>query len=201
MPAPDYATLALLKESIGIPDADETRDTLLEQALATASRQIDDKTGRRFYLDDTATARVYSPRGQTVRTADGDMLLVDDLGVAPTAVEYGIGSTYTALTATDYLTDPDNALVRSHAITGLIRINAAWPAGSGYRIRVTGKWGWPAVPDPIAQATLILATRLFKRKDSPEGVMGSADFGFIRMGRTDPDVQALIDPYILPGIA
>jgi hypothetical protein len=37
------------------------------------------------------------------------------------------------------------------------------------------------------------------RKDSPEGVLGSADFGLLRVTNRDPDVRALIEPYILAG--
>jgi hypothetical protein len=41
--------------------------------------------------------------------------------------------------------------------------------------------------------------RLFRRKDSPEGVTGSAEWGVVRLSRRDPDVWVLIEPYILPG--
>jgi hypothetical protein len=69
------------------------------------------------------------------------------------------------------------------------------------RVRVTAKWGWPAVPDTVVQATLIQASRLYRRKDSPEGVLGSAEWGTVRLGRVDPDVYALIQQLILPGMA
>lgn len=196
-----YSSVSDFKEWVKIPTAETTRDELIEACLAAASRQIDDKTGRRFWIDDAASARLFTPRGRVVSTDDGEMLLIDDLSAAPTLVEHGAGSSYNTVAADGYLTGPDNATVRGVAITSLTRTGSGWQSGLGQRVRVTGIWGWPTVPDPITQATLILATRLFKRKDSPEGVMGSADFGFIRMGRTDPDVQALIDPYILPGIA
>jgi hypothetical protein len=51
------------------------------------------------------------------------------------------------------------------------------------------------VPTAIRQATLILAMRQFKRYDSPLGVSGFGDIGVIRVGRTDPDVEALVMPY------
>jgi hypothetical protein len=37
--------------------------------------------------------------------------------------------------------------------------------------------------------------RLFKRYDSPLGVAGFGDIGAIRVGRIDPDVDALIMPF------
>jgi hypothetical protein len=55
------------------------------------------------------------------------------------------------------------------------------------------------VPDEVVQATLLQAGRLYRRKDSPEGVTGSADWGMVRLPRLDPDVMALIEPYMLPG--
>ncbi|MDX2921298.1 hypothetical protein PV370_25695, partial [Streptomyces sp. NE06-03C] len=69
----------------------------------------------------------------------------------------------------------------------------------GAGVQVTARWGWPAVPDEIVQATLIQAARLYKRKDSPEGVTGSAEWGVVRLSRRDPDVWALIEHYVLPG--
>lgn len=198
---PTYVSLELFKASIRITSttADPDRDDLMTQALTSASRQIEEHCGRRFWLDDSDTARTFTPRGRTVATPDGDMLLVDDLGAAPTTVEYGYGSSYTA--TTDYLTDPDNALARKQPITGLIRTNSTWPTGSGYRVRITGRFGWPAIPDQVAQACLIQASRLYKRRLSPEGLIGSPDFGFGRISRVDPDVEALLRPYVIPGFA
>lgn len=200
---PAYVTLEMFKASLRVnaTAADSDRDDLLVQALASASRQIEEHCGRRFWLDDADTQRVYSPRGRTVSTVDGDMLLIDDLGAAPTTVEYGIGGTYTTLTAADYLTDPDNAITLRRPITGLIRANSAWATGSGYRVRVTGRHGWPAIPDQVAQACLLQASRLYKRRLSPEGVFGNEEFGMMRVSRVDPDVQALLAPYVIVGFA
>ncbi|MFC8456442.1 hypothetical protein ACFUJ0_06100 [Streptomyces sp. NPDC057242] len=66
-------------------------------------------------------------------------------------------------------------------------------------MRVGTRFGWPAVPDDITEAALIQAARLYRRKDSPEGVTGSAEWGVVRLSRRDPDVWNLIDPYVLPG--
>jgi hypothetical protein len=40
-----------------------------------------------------------------------------------------------------------------------------------------------------------LASRLFKRNDSPLGVAGFGDMGVMRVSRFDPDIEALIAPY------
>ncbi|MEU6098965.1 phage gp6-like head-tail connector protein [Streptomyces sp. NPDC047079] len=197
--ASEYATRDELKAQLGIETGDTSRDALLDKALTAASRGIDRTTGRRFWLDATPTARTYRLHQRVVREEDGDVLLVDDIGdTTGMTVESSStgGGTYTAVTG--YETTPDNALADGYAITGLLRPLSIW--GTAFtRIRVTAKFGWPAIPNDIAQACLIQATRLYKRKDSPEGIIGSAEWGVRNLSRRDPDVWALIEPYILPG--
>jgi len=55
-----------------------------------------------------------------------------------------------------------------------------------------------AVPPPVKLASLILASRLVKRKDSPEGVLGFGEMGgVVRVTSIDRDVVSLIGPYRL----
>ncbi|SCL43165.1 hypothetical protein GA0074692_6743 [Micromonospora pallida] len=191
-----YATLPELKAARKITAEDD--DQALTQALTAACRQIDRKTGRppgAFALDDNATARTFGVVGRT--TVDG-LLLVDDIGdIADLVVESGTGSAWSPVTGYD--TGPDNALATGQPITTLI----APPGGywAGPRVRVTARWGWPAVPDEISRAALLLANRLYMRKDSPGGVVGSAEWGAVRLSRWDPDVEELVGPYVLPGFA
>lgn len=195
--ANEYATLADLKSMAQVDVSDTTRDTLLNMALASASRGIDAMTGRRFYLDAAAGQRTFNPRGRVVRDVDGERLLVDDIGdAAGLVVETGSGGSWTAVTG--FESAPDNALVRGRPITALLLTSGMWVTGTS-RVRVTARWGWPAIPDQVVQATLIQASRLFKRKDSPEGVTGSAEWGVVRLSRVDPDVYELIKHYIVPG--
>jgi hypothetical protein len=197
--ANEYATRNELKTQMGIELADTSRDALLDKALTAASRGIDRATGRRFWLDATPTARIYRLHARVVREDDGNVLLVDDIGsITGITVESAPVSGGSYSTVTGYETTPDNALADGYPITGLLRPNSIW--GTSFtRIRVTARFGWPAVPDDIAQACLIQASRLYKRKDSPEGIIGSAEWGVRNLSRRDPDVWALIEPYILPG--
>jgi hypothetical protein len=198
-PAPStYATLPLFKATVKVTAAD--RDELLAQALTAAARAVDSYTGRRpagFTLDEAATARTYEVHGRTVRTRSGwAKLLVDEIGSATgLTVEVGDGTTWTAITG--YRTDPGNALADSRPITALTT-PGLWGCDL---VRVTARWGWPSIPDQVVQATLIQATRLYRRKDSPEGVAGQGEFGVVRLSRIDPDVQALLAHLTLPGIA
>lgn len=195
--AHEYGTLAALKEKLGIEADDTSRDTLLTSALASASRSIDQACGRRFWLDDVAVQRTYRPAGRTVCEDDGELLLVDDVGSdTGLVVEAGRGASWTEVTG--YETQPDNALADGRPVTGLLRVTGTWGLAAS-RVRVTARFGWPAVPDDITEAALIQASRLYKRKDSPEGIIGSAEWGVRNLSRRDPDVWALIEPYILPG--
>ena len=64
-------------------------------------------------------------------------------------------------------------------------------------VRITGKFGWPAVPPQIAKANVIQAARYFHRRNAPLGVISfSTEVGF-RMAGADADVASLVDPFAL----
>lgn len=194
---PVYATVDQLKLALASNTAAlSTREELLQQALLGASRGIDAYCGRRFYLDTQASARTFNPRGRVRRVADGDLLLVADIGdTAGLIVETGSAtSSWSAVSA--YETSPDDALYDGRPVTGILAGFGMWTP----RARITAPWGWPSVPDIVVQATLIQAARLYRRKDSPEGVAGSAEWGLVRVPNIDPDVKALIASLVLPGI-
>ncbi|MFA5712164.1 hypothetical protein [Mycolicibacterium sp.] len=194
---PVYTTLGLVKESlVAGGQTAQTRDVLLQQKIATASRAVDDYCGRRFYLDAEATQRVINPRSRSRRDRDGDRLLVDDIGSATgVTVEVGSGAGWVEITGSVEL-EPTDAAAFGRPFTSLLR-GVSWLAE--HRVRVTARWGWPAVPQPVQEATLLQTVRLLKRKDSPEGVLGSAEWGAVRVSRVDPDVAALLAPYVLDG--
>lgn len=184
--AESYAELADLKRMRRITDT--TDDDLLTRVLSVASRRIDARTNRRFWLDPAPVARVFGTAGRV--TPDG-RLLIDDIGaVGGLVVETGSGTSWSAFTS--YELGPANSLADGWPYTELA---GSW---SDTRVQVTARWGWPAVPEDIAMATLLLASRLYLRKDSPEGVLASAEFGSIRVSRWDPDVEALVAPYVQP---
>jgi hypothetical protein len=196
-----YVSVEELREVLGISDTE--RDGLLLRAATAASRQVDRHCGRRFWMDETATARVINPRRREVCDADGAHLLVPDIGDDEgLVVETGSAAGgWTTLATGAYELEPTDALDQGQPVTQLLRLGGRWSGGAGYRARITVRWGWPSIPDVAVQATTIQAARLFKRKDSPEGVMGSAEWGAIRLSRVDPDVQGLLQTLVLPGFA
>jgi hypothetical protein len=196
--ANEYAPLSALKRARKIPLSDTADDGALRDAIEQASRAVDDRCGRRFYLDGASSTRIIRARGRVVPddgSGDGETLLIPDAGSEPTLVESSDDRSAWA-TVGGWFSDPD--VTDGYAITGLVRDRSGW---SGRWFRVTAQWGWPSIPAPIANATLLLANRRFVRLDSPEGVAGWAQEGQIRISRFDPDIEDLVAPYVLPGFA
>ncbi len=71
-----------------------------------------------------------------------------------------------------------------------------------YAVQITGDWGFGIdVPAPVREATLLQATRLYKRTDAPFGVTGSAEHGQLQtISRVDPDVKELLQPFVRVGM-
>lgn len=192
-----YTSLASVKESLS-KETDDTRDDLVELAIRAASRKIDQVTGRRFYADRTTSTRTFPVAGRTFPGPYGTAVRVDDIASATgLLVEGGTGGAYSSL-ATFY-PGPDNAITYGQPIQYVMADPDFYSAITG--VRITAKWGWPSVPDEVVLATQLLAARLYRRKDSPQGVLTSGDWGSVRVSRVDPDVEALISHLMLAGFA
>lgn len=188
-----YTTLNKLKAALRIPATDTVDDTLLEDAINSASRLIDGYTNRSFYNAGTAT-RVYAPQ-------DNYLTQIDDLQSLTTLVTSSDGTGYdTTWTANDYQLEPLNGIVDG-LTTPYTRVRAIGdfvflPLGEEATVRITGVWGYATVPDSVAFACVIQAEREFKRLDSPLGVAGFGDMGVVRVtSRLDADVTQLLEPY------
>lgn len=176
-------------------------DQDIAMAINAASRAVDDFCDRRFYLDSDANqVRYYTPR-------DFDYLPIDDLttftGLA--IDQSGDGSfSQTWTLNSDFVLEPLNAPAWGRPYTAV-----RWdPVGHNIFIpvyprmaRVTGQFGWPAVPTPVSEATMMLASRLLKRtREAPFGVATvGIDGTGVRIAKVDPDVQSLLMPYVSRG--
>lgn len=202
---PAYTTSGLVKSSLGKLSVDD-RDDLIDAVTSASSRMIDQRTGRHFYLDAVASARTYTHAGSGRihfdRHLSSYVIAVDDIGSA-TGITVEVGSTVAGAwsAVTDFTTYPENAVARGRPITALIMPPFWVPSLWLFEMRVTARWGWPGVPAQIGEAARMLSARLYRRKDSPQGVIGNAEWGVARVSRFDPDVEALLGPYILPGFA
>lgn len=197
--ANEYVTVSEVKNTLSITSS--TYDTDLAICVNTASREIDAFCGRRFWSDSGSTVvRYYTP-------TDWRRLQIDDLQTLTTlAVDQDGDGTYeeTWTNNTDFVLEPMNAPTETPARPWeslVVRANSTrtLPAGVERSVKLTGKFGWAAVPDEIQTAASILAVRLFKR--TREAHFGVAAFGgdqstAIRIARTDPDVANLLAGYV-----
>ncbi len=187
-----YCTLNELKASLRIPVSDTIDDDLLELAVESASRDIDQASERFFYS--SAETRIFTPR-DSLNTAIDDLSAVTAIKTSSSAD----GSFDVTWTSSDYQLMPLNGIAGGMAVPyDLIYAvgDYSFPmSGQEATVQVEGTFGFTSVPTAIRQATVLLSARIFKRNDSPGGVMGFGDLGIIRVGRMDPDIEKLIQPY------
>lgn len=187
-----YCTLNQVKASLRIPVADTVDDALLNLAINAASRDIDQATERQFFS--TTATRIYTPQ-------DSYITLIDDLTTLTTLKVSSAANGVFDLTfkATDFQLEPLNGIAGGITVPfNAIRAvgDFTFPISGGEAtVQVAGVFGFTAVPVAIEQATVLLASRIFKRNDSPGGVMGFGDIGVVRVSRIDPDIDRLIMPY------
>jgi hypothetical protein len=186
-----YCSLSEVKASLRISDSVD--DSLLEMAVESASRLIDGYAYRYFYNAGTATRDFVAE--------DSYLTIIDDLiSISELKTTDEIGSTYVTWSPGDYQLRPVNGRMDGLSVpyTSILSTDDLLfnKLGEQALVRVTGVWGWSAVPIAIKQATIIQASRIYKRLDSPLGVAGFGDLGAIRVGRAlDPDVEQLVMPY------
>lgn len=168
-----YSTAAAYRSFITKTDTGKDTDILTD--LTTISRYLDRELGRFFTKDAAAVARTY------VADADWTTLYTADI-VSVTSIKLddnGDGTAETALAATDYTLIPRNAVAGSEArpYTGIemSRTGTRAAFAAGQVVEVTAVWGWPAVPGPIARATVELTAIL--RLETPRAQATISEIG------------------------
>lgn len=205
-----YATLDELKAEKGISDVAD--DSTLQISLGAASRQIDGACGWRFWKDSVLTARYFTPDNPKC------LYLLDETPADGIATATGLtveldnddsGTYETNLTVnTDFVLVPRNAQaavpLRPYTEIELTGVNYWFPRSSYNRatVKITAKWGWPAIPDDIKKACLIQAQQLAKSKDAAFGVaaLAAIDGAGMRAQAWNPLALELIRPYRRPGL-
>src|SRR3972149_1663132 len=153
-----YATEAEYRSRGGQSDATDT--TLLDALLGAVSRLIDRESERFFGIDAAVVARLYDGNGLT-------RLYIDDVGTATGLIvkvdlddDYAFtGADETLTEGTHYWIGPGNAELGSEVspfrFLDIVPANgrlSVWPSGLR-KVQVTAKFGWPAVPAAIKEAT------------------------------------------------
>ena len=195
-----YATRNQVKAALRIGTADTLDDDLIDNCVGAASRLIDGYCNRRFWQTGTAEARVY-------QAEDSFYCSIDDIAGTALTLKTSTqadGTFDVTWKVSDYQLEPLNGNLdgltwsydKIRAVGDYLfpTVNANY--GEQALVQVTAIFGWPSVPEPITQATIIQASRIFKRYDSPLGVAGFGDLGAIRVSRfLDPDMAQLVEPY------
>lgn len=187
-----YATLAQLRAKLTIPTADTADDSQLEDIIEAVSRWIDAYTGRIFYTTSSET-RVYTPTTPLLVVTD-DIATITSVKLDTGSRAYG-----TTLASTDYDTIPYNTGATVMPIMGL-RIT---PNGTqrfyptiAKSVQVVGTFGVPTSCtwlEMVREACTIQASRIYKRKDAPFGVIGTGALGQVSVvSDLDADVKALL---------
>ena len=208
--AANYTSVEEMKDRLGITDV--TSDMTLTRVVRSASRAVDRHCGRHFFpMADTRTYVPYSiwelPVDDVVSVTQ---LAVDQNGfgvfdqVWVQGVDYELGTGRWEFNTL--------ATGEPRPYTEIRVINAAgggrffpwtWPFSRLDRVQVQGVFGWPAVPDDVHEATILIATDLYKRKDAPFGVIGvqgggagiGYDYGAIKVPKINPGALHLLADY------
>lgn len=187
-----YITSDQLKASLSLT-GETYADADISLAIEAASAQINQQCNRRtFSLDASSSERLYWERDRFV--------FIDD-AVSVTLVEVGPGDgtfPYSLTVGTDYDLEPLNASADGEPYT-TIRLRGChnyYPSRHRRQVRVTGTYGWPAVPELVLSATSLLAGRFVRRiREAPFGVIQMGLEGQpARIAITDPDICAMLTP-------
>jgi len=192
----DYATLSDLKSEMGITDTED--DASLGRCITDASRLVDlmthvvtdayaKTTDTRYYDVDPVAMRLEVDRKPE--------LWIDPLQSITTlkADSDGDRTFDETWASTDYLLYPRGGPPYYQIVAdGLNGDYAGFPSGRK-RVEITGLWGNVdrATESVVRRGTLLLARRLWYRRNSPEGVIGDAERGFVTLQSMDPDVAVV----------
>ena len=184
-----YITSDALKASLSLT-GETYADADIALAISAASEQINNQCNRRtFSLDVSSSQRLY--------WSEGRFAFVDD-AVTITLVEVGPGDgtfPYALTLGTDYDLEPLNAQADGEPYT-TIRMRHRYSHHCRRQVRVTGTFGWPAVPDLVLSATSLLAGRFVRRiREAPFGVIQvGLESQPARIAVTDPDICSMLTP-------
>ena len=198
-----YCTLTDIKHAnrLNIASTDSGADDMLEVIIEAVSRRIDDECHRRFYIDAAAQSRFYTARSS-------EQLFVEDIASADSDVTVAIdtngdGTIDNTFSASDFNLAPYSANTDGEPFQKIETTatgSYAFPVGVKKGVKVTAKFGWPAIPKPIVEACKLQAGRVFKRGATPLGVEAMTALGkqTLIIPRLDPDVELLISRYKKP---
>lgn len=192
----NYCSLNDLKAILRVTD--DVDDALLTDTIEAASRFVDTFCARNFIPADAVTERDYIPTGRFE-----PLRIEDAASIVSVRLDDGLDGTFSeTLASTDFQLQPLNGRRSGIAFPFNIIVpfeDGYWPVQRNRAtVRVEAAYGWPETPASVRRATVLQASRLFTRYDSPLGVAGFGEMGIMRVSRfADPDVDFLLRPFRL----
>jgi hypothetical protein len=192
-----YADIEELKDRLDITT--QNFEAQVAAALNAASRAVEHYCDRIFYQTSSQARTFEACHLYKLKLgAYNDLVSVTSLKTDAA----GDGTFETTWSASDYQLLPSNpsSAPEQRPYTSVKAVaSRTFPVpytqfGRADRVEITGVWGWPAVPDAVEQATLILASELYRLKDAPFGIADFGEAGLIRL-RENPRYAALLGPY------
>lgn len=198
-----YVSLAELKRRFHIDDTED--DAELQLAISTAQSDVDDFCGRQFNVATAASARQFVA-GKNSRLIVDDFSTTAGLVVKTGTVSDGFNTTLTI--NEDFIVEPIGGRIGEvdyGVYWRLVAIDHAWDISyhGEPSVEIEAVWGWSSVPLAIKSATLMQAARLYRRKDTPEGVLNGFEGAPIRVGyMLDPDIARSVKKFRkhVPGV-
>lgn len=199
-----YCSKEEIKSRVGIAQADTGDDFEIELAVQAAAKAIEGFCGRYFWQG--PDTRTYVPESIWAAHVD-DMVSVTTLKTDPNGdgtfpVTWTQGVNFELSLGSRSYNQRSSGEPRPYRVINVIGGGSlffpfVWPLYRADRIQVTGIFGWPAVPTSVKQAALQLAADYFKLKDAPFGVVGSGEFGVVKV-EAGSEVAGILQPYIDP---
>lgn len=192
-------TVQEVRSWLGIADAaDDVELTLARDAAQDAVRSY---CGYGFDLDGSATAKVFAATSPKVLDLSAVGLSIGSSTGLAIATDVNDDGTYaTSWASTDWQLEPLNGTGPGGATWPTTQIRAigdySFPVGGSgrARVRVTARWGWPAVPGRVKTATILLAAAWHQRRMTMTGRSGFEGF-FQSAIRDDQTIADLLDPF------
>lgn len=155
--------------------------TAMERVIEAVSRRADKHCGhplRQFYQSSANTSRYFTAE-------DGSYLLLPDLVSIDTdglLTDAGGDRVYEQTWATtDYDLAPFNASEVSEPYTYIeVTPNGKYSFPTHAKgVKITGTWGWPAIPPEVTEAVALESVRRWKQAQAPSGVIVADTLGRI----------------------
>ena len=177
-----YIDREIVKQSLFLNT--EEWDGYLDLLIAAAGEAISRFTGRNFYSTPIEEVRHFDGSGTSILRID-DAFLVSIISLDL----YGSGDYPVSLTeGPDFDLNPLNSNPKTSVKLRPNGVVPKFPQGAR-SVRITAFWGWPVVPDVVKQATLLTASRWFKRRDAAYN-----DTPVGESGALDSDVAGMVEP-------